>query len=234
MVGTDHRAGDACDRHRCNPHPDADPGLGQKVRAVAGDRSPARNTLRRDGEFCWLDLKTRRPRVTSEFLANAFGWDFRVDENSWRTLTFITADGHDLGGFSDLSAPVYPVDAPDHIALYLAVSDIAATVAAAVEASAQLLVPAFDAGDTGQIATLIDPYGCAVSLWERSGQHGWTHPPSLPRSPARFRHLSDSPADTPVHEIGAGVQQTERDGVIDPWTHSEHAVITPNGLRIFI
>jgi predicted enzyme related to lactoylglutathione lyase len=148
---------------------------------------------RPDGTFCWVDLKTRDPSTTAAFFAAVLGWSFEMDRGSWRKATVIRTGGHRIGGLSDLSAAVYPPGTPAHIAHYLAVTALDARVAAAVEAGAQVLVPPFDAGDDGRIATLLDPFGAAVSLWQRAPRRGWTHAPETVAAPRRLQHLSADP-----------------------------------------
>ncbi|MZG04458.1 GNAT family N-acetyltransferase [Streptomyces sp. SID5614] len=124
-------------------------------------------------EFCWMDLKTRDPSGTAAFFAAVLGWDFAVDETDWRRAVKISAGDHRIGGVSDLAQPVYPPGLPAHVAYYLAVDDVDHRTAVAAENGARILVPPFDAGDQGRIATLIDPVGAAVSLWRPRGFAGW-------------------------------------------------------------
>ncbi len=124
-------------------------------------------------EFCWMDLKTRDPSGTAAFFAAVLGWDFAVDETDWRRAVKISAGDHWIGGVSDLAQPVYPPGLPAHVAYYLAVDDVDHRTAVAAENGARILVPPFDAGDQGRIATLIDPVGAAVSLWRPRGFAGW-------------------------------------------------------------
>ncbi|XUT58074.1 GNAT family N-acetyltransferase [Streptomyces sp. G9] len=124
-------------------------------------------------EFCWMDLKTRDPSGTAAFFAAVLGWDFAVDETDWRRAVKISAGDHWIGGVSDLAQPVYPPGLPAHVAYYLAVDDVDHRTALAAENGARILVPPFDAGDQGRIATLIDPVGAAVSLWRPRGFAGW-------------------------------------------------------------
>ncbi|WP_229904412.1 VOC family protein [Lentzea cavernae] len=123
-----------------------------------------------------MDLKTRDPAATATFFSHALGWSFAVDEEDWRTAVKISADGHQIGSVSDLASPVYPPGTPAHIAFYLAVDDVDRQVAAAVANGADLVVPAFEAGDQGRIATLIDPFGAAFSLWRQHRPTAWTFP----------------------------------------------------------
>ncbi|MBZ3903333.1 VOC family protein [Streptomyces griseiscabiei] len=137
--------------------------------------------------FCWLDIKTRDLPGTGAFLAAALDWRCAVDEDDWRRATKIsTADGHPVGGVSDLAQPVYPPGTPAHIAYYLAVDDLDRRTDRAVARGAELVVPPFDAGDQGRLATLVDPVGAAVSLWQPYRFGGWRFPPGSPGTPHRM------------------------------------------------
>ncbi|ROO63109.1 putative enzyme related to lactoylglutathione lyase [Micromonospora sp. Llam0] len=150
-------------------------------------RRPAADTpsLGTDGEFCWMDIKTRDIAGTARFFSATLGWHFAVDDNDWRRATTITVGSHRIGTVSDLAAPIYPPGTPPHIAYYLAVDDVDRRVAAATTAGAQLIVAPFDI-DQGRIATLIDPFGAPVSLWHRKDSHGWRHPAGVITAPHRM------------------------------------------------
>ncbi|MEU3207017.1 VOC family protein [Streptomyces cyaneofuscatus] len=128
-------------------------------------------------EFCWMDLKTHDPSGTAAFFSSVLGWEFAVDEQDWRRAVKFSAGGHRVGGISDLAQPVYPPGTPAHIAYYLAVDDVDLRTAVAAENGAQVVVPPFDAGDQGRIATLADPMGAVFSLWRPSGFAGWPASP---------------------------------------------------------
>ncbi|MCP2164789.1 VOC family protein [Goodfellowiella coeruleoviolacea] len=138
------------------------------------------------GEFCWMDLKTRDVAGTAAFLTAALDWRFAVAEADWRRATAVFLAQHRIGGVSDLADPVYPPDTPAHIAYYLAVDDVDRRAEAAEAAGARLVVPPFDAGDQGRMATLVDPVGAAVSLWQAREFTGWRLPPGLVGGPARM------------------------------------------------
>lgn len=137
-------------------------------------------------EFCWMDLKTLDLPGTSAFFSAALGWRFAVDEEDWRRATKIAVGGHRIGSVSDLSSPVYPSETPAHIAFYLSVDDVDRRVDAATANGARLVVPPFDAGDQGRIATLIDPTGAAFSLWQPHRFAGWGFPQGLAGAPYRM------------------------------------------------
>ncbi|MER6916361.1 VOC family protein [Streptomyces sp. NPDC000594] len=143
--------------------------------------------------FCWLDLKTRDPEGVAGFFGTELGWRFAVDEEDWRRATKISTGGYAIGGVSDLSNPVYPPGTPPHIAYYLATDDTDRRAEAATGAGARLVVPPFDAADQGRMATLIDPWGAAVSLWQAREFGGWAFPPGTPGTPVRACHTSGDP-----------------------------------------
>ncbi|MGK9463086.1 MULTISPECIES: VOC family protein [unclassified Streptomyces] len=130
-----------------------------------------------------MDVKTHDVPGTEAFFSAVLGWRFAVEESDWRRATKILADGHQIGGVSDLSSPLYPPGTPAHIAYYLAVDDVEARTEAATAAGAQLVLAPFDAGNQGRIATLIDPVGAAFSLWQTHPSNRWS--PSA-RTPQRM------------------------------------------------
>ncbi|WND39740.1 VOC family protein [Streptomyces sp. BB1-1-1] len=130
-----------------------------------------------------MDVKTHDVPGTAAFFSAVLGWRFAVDESDWRRAIKIFVDGHQIGGVSDLSSPIYPPGTPAHIAYYLAVDDVEARTEAAIAAGAQLVLAPFDAGGQGRIATLIDPMGAAFSLWQTPPSNRWS--PST-RTPQRM------------------------------------------------
>ena len=131
-------------------------------------------------EFCWMDLKVRDVATTAAFFSAVLGWRFAVDETDWRRAVKVTAGGLQIGSVSDLAGPLYPPGIPAHVAYYLAVDDADRRAAAAEAGGAQLVLAPSDAGDQGRIATLIDPFGAAFSLWQPRGFRGWDLPAAPP------------------------------------------------------
>lgn len=141
------------------------------------------------GAFCWFDLKTRDLPATSAFFSAALGWKIAMDPDDWRRATKIAVDGQWIGGVSDLANPIYPPDTPPHIASYLLVDDVDARTAAVQRAGAEVVVPPSDVVDQGRLATVVDPFGAAVTLWQAGAFEGWTH------APVRMIHFGNRPDD---------------------------------------
>jgi predicted enzyme related to lactoylglutathione lyase len=133
-----------------------------------------------------MDLKTRDLPGTAAFFSTALGWRFAVDEDDWRKATKFAANGYQIGSVSDLANPVYPPGTPAHIAYYLAVDDVDRRTEAATANGARLVLPPFEAGDQGRMATLIDPVGAAFSLWQAHLFSGWEFPPHTAYAPHRM------------------------------------------------
>jgi predicted enzyme related to lactoylglutathione lyase len=140
-----------------------------------------------------MDLKTRDLPGTAAFFSTALGWRFAVDEDDWRKATKFAANGYQLGSVSDLANPVYPPGTPAHIAYYLAVDDVDRRTEAATANGARLVLPPFEAGDQGRMATLIDPVGAAFSLWQAHLFSGWEFPPHTAYAPHRMALACNEP-----------------------------------------
>lgn len=127
------------------------------------------------------------------FFAHTLGWKVRVDDLIRPNAAYVSVGTHTIAGLSDLANPIYPPGLPAHIAHYLATSDIDRTTIEASKAGAQILLHPFDAGREGRIATILDPFGATVSLFQRTASPGWTHPKGMPATPVGLRHTSRSP-----------------------------------------
>ncbi|GAA0384745.1 hypothetical protein GCM10009541_29400 [Micromonospora gifhornensis] len=133
-----------------------------------------------------MDVKTRDIPGTAAFFSALLGWRFAVDETDWRRATVITVGEFPIGTVSDLAAPIYPPGTPAHLAFYHRVDDVDGRVAAAVASGAEVVVAPFDVPGQGRLATLIDPFGAAVSVWRPTPAVGWRHPVGLPMAPYRM------------------------------------------------
>jgi uncharacterized protein len=130
---------------------------------------PARQEL--PGAPCWIDLMSSDAQRASSFYTELFGWtaDVSVDPQYGGYTVMTTAD-----------APVAGVgQAPEGAAFanlwttYLQTDDVDKTTASAVEAGAQIMMPATKVGDQGAMAVLADPAGAAIGLWQPDQHRGF-------------------------------------------------------------
>lgn len=116
----------------------------------------------RDGFPCWVDLMADDVDRALGFYAETLGWT--AGERS----------GPEFGGYAmwfqdDVpAAGVGPVNggAPPAWTVYLATSDIDATLAAASAAGGRMLTPALQIGPLGRMAVMADPADTVIGLWQ--------------------------------------------------------------------
>lgn len=121
------------------------------------------------GAVCWAELLTPDVDGAAHFYTAVFGWEARTAPSQ------VPGGGGQYTTFSAQGAPILgamrtpdmvPADAPAFWQIYFRVEDIDATVAAAVERGASILVPKMQIGDHSWFATIADPQGAGFSLME--------------------------------------------------------------------
>lgn len=113
------------------------------------------------GAFVWYELNTNDQDAAFAFYGETIGWT-RTD--------MPMGDGNSYGMFTSSHGPVAGVvDAqpgvPNNWASYVAVDDVAATLALAVKNGAKKLVDPTDIG-MGVFASFADPQGAVLNLWK--------------------------------------------------------------------
>lgn len=121
------------------------------------------------GAPVWIDLMSHDVDAAVEFYRSVFGWEadpgaeefggyrnFRVNGNLVAGLMGATDGGEGPG---------------DMWSVYLRTADADASLAAATEAGAAVIVPTADVGDLGRFGFVVDPVGAAIGVWEPG-----THP----------------------------------------------------------
>ena len=114
------------------------------------------------GAPAWFELHTPAYGESVAFYRDAFGWETEAvsDAPDFR-YTVATAGDEQTAGIMDAS--VFAADTPAAWVTYVAVEDIDATVAKAVELGATVLEPVVDT-PYGLLARLADPSGCQFKL----------------------------------------------------------------------
>ncbi|OXM46533.1 glyoxalase [Amycolatopsis thailandensis] len=164
--------------------------------------------IRPPGAFCWFDLKTRDVPGTAVFLSGALGWE-TAEPAGLRAALVLTRDGYPVGSLSDLANPIYRPDLPEHVAWYVAVDDVEARIAAAELAGAAIVLAPFEVPGQGRMATLVDPFGAAISLWEPTGFSGWTFPRGTLGAPFAPAHAGPEPGDAAAFYRTAGLSDDD-------------------------
>ncbi|RXZ81129.1 VOC family protein [Paenibacillaceae bacterium] len=98
-----------------------------------------------------------------------FDWLFRNEDWGHRKQTVIYSGNNAIGGITDLRSPIYPPGMEPHASIYILVDQVDATVGKAVEAGGKVLLEPFDLPGMGRMATLQEPQGAVLSVWEETG-----------------------------------------------------------------
>jgi predicted enzyme related to lactoylglutathione lyase len=115
------------------------------------------------GSFSWAELMTPDPSAVAPFYQAVFGWTSETAPMPAGDYTVFTVDGGNENGIAGAMAP--PVEGmPAFWSVYFAVDDAAATVAAAKELGAQILMEATPMPGVGTLATIVDPQGATFSI----------------------------------------------------------------------
>lgn len=127
------------------------------------------------GAPSWIDLSTTDQDAAKSFYAGLFGWSYRdmpIDPTGDRVYTTATVDGASAAGIAAQPPEQAQQGIPPHWNVYLTVDDVDAAAAGAVEHGGAVLVEPFDVFDAGRMATIGDPTGAVVSLWQPRGSIG--------------------------------------------------------------
>lgn len=129
-----------------------------------------RPLTRIEGGPIWIDLSTHDIEGAKAFYGAVFGWETVDSGADFGHYHMIRSDGRTIGGLmSSLMSETGPTDEPQSPTawdVYLETADIAATVAAARESGAGVIVEPMPVGPLGTMAVLTDPGQAAVGLWQ--------------------------------------------------------------------
>ena len=131
-----------------------------------------------EGRFTWYDFMAADIPAAIEFYTKLFGWTAEAWEGPKPYTMFKNGD-RVLGGVMELPEEATKMGAPPNWVAYIGTPDIAATVAAATEAGAQVRVPAFAIPEVGRIAFLADPLGAMFAVFAPAGDMPDPGPPQV-------------------------------------------------------
>lgn len=122
------------------------------------------------GSPCWVDLMSPDVDGSKAFYSALFGWDAtdQDDGEGNRIYVMFTKDGKNVAGLGGQAPGMEGM--PPMWNTYVAVDDVAATVAKATAAGATVIAPPMQVMDAGEMAVLADPSGAVISLW-KAGRH---------------------------------------------------------------
>ena len=123
----------------------------------------------REGSFCWDELHTRDAERATGWYTEVLGWSWKAsDMGPLGTYWLVLEDGKDHAG-----CMAFPpgVEAPSAWMPYLAVDDVDACQARAMELGAKCWVAPQDIPGVGRFAVLADPSGGTFAVHRSTQDH---------------------------------------------------------------
>ena len=121
------------------------------------------------GVFTWSEIATTDQAKAKAFYENVFGWTFKKSENTGDEMEYYefssSGDAQPDGGFYEMKPEMFGGEVPPaHIALYVAVDDVDASIAKTTELGGTVIFGPYDIPGTGRMAVITDPTGATISM----------------------------------------------------------------------
>ncbi|ASK65065.1 lactoylglutathione lyase [Brachybacterium avium] len=147
---------------------------------------------RTTGTSTWTDLSVQDLDAAKAFYSGVFGWTFDDLGEEFAHYAMITnSDGAYVGGAMSVAGMTTPDGKPLLTGwdTYLAVDDVEARLAAALEKGATALSSIMDVGTDGRNVMLQDPTGASVGMWQAKEFEGYEFT-GKPGSPVWFELMT--------------------------------------------
>jgi predicted enzyme related to lactoylglutathione lyase len=125
------------------------------------------------GTFSWVDLATTDAAAAQTFYRGLFGWE-AVDMPlpGGGVYTMLLQAGKNVTALSQMSPEMQASGMPTIWNSYISVDDVEATAARVADLGGAVIAGPFDVMDAGRMATIQDPTGAVVNLWQTAGHRG--------------------------------------------------------------
>lgn len=124
------------------------------------------------GYFHWNELMTRDVETARTFYAQTLGWTFdAVPMPDGEVYQVAMGEAGPIAGLFEMAGDEFD-GVPEHWFGYIAVDDVDARVAKAVELGAKIVKPAFDVAGVGRFVILEQPGGGVVGWMTPSPGEG--------------------------------------------------------------
>ncbi len=125
------------------------------------------------GMFNWVDLMTTDVEGAKSFYSQLLGCE-TVDNpmGDGFVYTLFTRNGKNIAGLSPMMPEMLEQGVPPHWNSYVAVAKVEEAAEKAANLGATVIVPPMDVFAFGRMASIIDPTGAALGLWEAKAHIG--------------------------------------------------------------
>jgi uncharacterized protein len=124
------------------------------------------------GVTSWIDVEADDVADAQRFYGALFGWTFSQVTPPDIPVVYVIAqlDGQDVAGIGGPATPTGTASARWNT--YVAVDDIEATLSSVEQSGGRLVDPVEQAGEGGWNATVADPHGVDIRLWQAARRLG--------------------------------------------------------------
>ncbi|QQX80598.1 VOC family protein [Shewanella sp. KX20019] len=124
------------------------------------------------GQPCWVELASRDITVSKPFYRGLFGWgivDLPVPQG---TYSMFNLEGDDLGAMYQLPDEMVKAGDLSRWLIYFAVDNLDNTLVDVRGAGGTIVLGPHDVGESGRMATILDPEGAKFALWQAKDHIG--------------------------------------------------------------
>jgi predicted enzyme related to lactoylglutathione lyase len=119
------------------------------------------------GAFCWAGLAASNPADATAFYTSLFDWqDEEQAAGGGGSYTVLRHAGKEVAVIYGQSEQARAARVTPHWTTFVSVQDADAIVVRACQLGGQLLRDPFELRDAGRVATMVDPVGAVLSLWQ--------------------------------------------------------------------
>ncbi len=123
------------------------------------------------GTFSWTDIYSKDPIVSIKFLTELFGWTYKnIPTDKGGDYTMFLLNGKAVAGAMPIPGDMEGM--PSLWSNYVTVDNVDDATNRAKELGAKVTMPPMDVMDAGRMATIEDPTGAALALWQPKNHIG--------------------------------------------------------------
>ncbi|CAB4885341.1 MAG: VOC family protein [Actinobacteria bacterium] len=126
-----------------------------------------------EGQFSWIELMTTNVDAARSFYRDLLGWDAKdMQTPNGPPYTTFLLDGQIVAGMGTLPPTLQAAGLPPIWTSYVNVENLESTMGRATEAGGRILMEPMDVTPEGRMATIADPSGAVLGLWQPDHHQG--------------------------------------------------------------